>query len=215
MHRLALLLASSILVCVATAGAQVAGGAHRGGAALGVAPATAAFDQRGFCCGPGTHRPFGALHRRHLGRVPPLIFVSSYDDYFPLEDEVSRVVVLDKLGHPANGVDRPAPVGSAQQDFQNSPGAKLVEIPAAVTYREGAAASQTTLPTVFLLAGGQRIEAQRYTITREYVYIMTGRHEGRRILVDDLNVEATVAANRRNGIDLRIPSTRNELFLSY
>ncbi len=215
MHRLALLLATSILVCAATAGAQVAGGAHRSGAAVVVAPSIAAFEHRGFCCGPGTFRPFGNLHRRHLGRVPPLIFVSSYDDYFPFEDDASRVVVLDKPAHPANGVDRPALVGAAKQDFQNSPGAKLIEFPPAVARTEGSAASQNIVPTVFLLVNGARIEAQRYTITREYVYLVTGRHEGRRILVDDLNVEATVAANRRNGIDLRIPSARNELFLSY
>jgi hypothetical protein len=69
--------------------------------------------------------------------------------------------------------------------------------------------------TIFLLADGRELQAERYTITGEYVYISQNAWQSARIRLDTLNIPATIGANRRNGIELRIPSTPSEFFLSY
>jgi len=96
-------------------------------------------------------------------------------------------------------VSRPATVESP----------KLVEIP-----NERNAAPQPMQPAVFVLANGQRIESNDYVLNNHSLKVVEGRRE-RTIPIDELNLEATVAANQQRGIELTVPRDRNVLFLSF
>jgi hypothetical protein len=69
-------------------------------------------------------------------------------------------------------------------------------------------------PAIFILANGQRLESQRYTLTASNLYVTIDRQE-RTIPISMLEINATVAANRERGIGLRIPADRSEIFLSF
>jgi hypothetical protein len=51
-------------------------------------------------------------------------------------------------------------------------------------------------------------------LTASALSVGVDRHE-RTIPVDMLDIDATVAANRERGIDLRVPADRNEIFLTF
>ena len=67
---------------------------------------------------------------------------------------------------------------------------------------------------VFVLKDGTRIEPQRYLVTADHAYLTTDRRQ-RTIPLSQLDIAATVSANRARGIDLRIPLDRNEISLSF
>lgn len=41
------------------------------------------------------------------------------------------------------------------------------------------------------------------------------RRQQRRISLGEIDVDATIAANRERGIDLKIPTDKNEIFLGF
>lgn len=65
--------------------------------------------------------------------------------------------------------------------------------------------------TVFIMATGERFETHQYVLTADSVSVTV---EGlrRSIPMSELDVKATVAANKERGIDLRMPG-RHEIFL--
>jgi hypothetical protein len=64
------------------------------------------------------------------------------------------------------------------------------------------------------LANGERLEARRFLLTASNLSVSVDRHE-RTIPLDMLDLEATIAANRERGIELRVPADRTEIFLSF
>jgi len=86
---------------------------------------------------------------------------------------------------------------------------KLIEVP---TSRNATAAK--VLPTVFILTDGEQVESRRFLLTANNLSVSIDRHE-RIIPIEMLNLDATVAANRKRGVDLRIPSDPNEISLSF
>lgn len=86
---------------------------------------------------------------------------------------------------------------------------KLIEVP-------GAANTSTpkAQTAVFILRDGQRLEPTRYMLTSNSLRI-TVDGEQRVIPISQLDVKATVAANRERGIQLRIPAAPNEISLSF
>lgn len=90
-------------------------------------------------------------------------------------------------------------------------GPKLIEAPQT---KGTAAASKPETPTLFVFASGERLEARRYTLTVDSLRIEIGRQQ-RRVPLSEINVDATIAANRERGIDLKIPTDRNEIFLGF
>ncbi|MGE5054660.1 MAG: hypothetical protein ACM3WP_10890 [Acidobacteriota bacterium] len=68
--------------------------------------------------------------------------------------------------------------------------------------------------TVFFLTNGERLETQRYLLTANSVSLTLGRNQ-RTIPLQMLDLDATIAANRERGIDLRIPNDRSEISLRF
>ncbi|PSH04302.1 MAG: hypothetical protein CXZ00_08050 [Acidobacteria bacterium] len=86
---------------------------------------------------------------------------------------------------------------------------KLIEVPGA--------ANTSTLKAqtaVFILRDGQRLEAASYMLTSNSLRVTVDR-EQRVIPISELDLNATVAANRERGIQLRIPAAPNEISLSF
>ena len=67
---------------------------------------------------------------------------------------------------------------------------------------------------MFILTNGERLEAERYLLTHDNLYV-TIDHQQRTIPLAMLDLNATVAADHERGIDLRIPADRNEISLSF
>jgi hypothetical protein len=68
--------------------------------------------------------------------------------------------------------------------------------------------------TVFVLTNGEKLETQRYLLTANSVSLTLHRDQ-RTIPLQMLDLDATIAANRDRGIDLRIPNDRNEVSLRF
>ncbi len=68
-------------------------------------------------------------------------------------------------------------------------------------------------PAVFILSSGERLESSHYLLSSDSVQVEQGETQ-RTIPMSALNVDATVAANRARGIDLKIPS-KNQLMLGF
>jgi hypothetical protein len=88
--------------------------------------------------------------------------------------------------------------------------AQVIEVPGA----QNLTAAQTLPPTIFILANGERLEARRFMLTASNLSFSIDRQQ-RTIPLDMLDLNATIAANRERGIDLRIPADRNEISLSF
>jgi hypothetical protein len=68
--------------------------------------------------------------------------------------------------------------------------------------------------TVFVLTNGEKLETQRYLLTASGVSLTVHRDQ-RMIPLQMIDLDATIAANRDRGIDLRIPNDRNEVSLRF
>jgi hypothetical protein len=87
---------------------------------------------------------------------------------------------------------------------------KLIELPDT----KDAATPKPDLPTLFVFANGDKLEARRYTLTPDSLRVEIGRQQ-RTIALDKLNIDATIAANRERGIDLKFPTDGNQIFLGF
>jgi len=68
--------------------------------------------------------------------------------------------------------------------------------------------------TVFIFLNGEQLEADRYLL-RPGVLELTVKGEQRQVPLSDLDLKKTVAANRERGVDFKIPTTSNQVFLSF
>jgi thiol-disulfide isomerase/thioredoxin len=79
---------------------------------------------------------------------------------------------------------------------------------------------QSTVPqkpgpkTIFVFANGERLEANHYTLDTILLHVMVGGQQ-RTIALRALNIRATLAANRQRGVNLKIPQTRSEFFVTF
>ncbi len=87
---------------------------------------------------------------------------------------------------------------------------KLIEVAAL----ERTPKSALQLPTIFVLANGERLEARRYTITVNSLYVEMGR-EHRTLSLNALDLEKTVAMNHERGIDIKVPENTYEIFIGF
>ena len=90
-------------------------------------------------------------------------------------------------------------------------GPKLIEVPET---KGPATTTKPQPPTLFVFANGARLEARRYMLTADSLCVEIGRQQ-RRISLGKIDVDATIAANRERGIDLKFPTDRNEIFLGF
>jgi thiol-disulfide isomerase/thioredoxin len=68
--------------------------------------------------------------------------------------------------------------------------------------------------TIFVLANGERLESDEYTMEAGTLQVTVGG-ERRVIALSALDMKATVALNRQRGIELKIPQSRNEVSVSF
>jgi hypothetical protein len=146
-----------------------------------------------------------SFHHRHRqnGVLFPY-FVPAYDPFWyePSENE--------------EAIQPAAPVieqNDQRQSFMGEkpvPKSQIIEIPS----DERATARKPLPPTIFILMSGDKVESRQFLLTASDLSIKVGRY-GRTVPLEMLNVDATIAANRERGIDLRIPTDRNEISLSF
>lgn len=91
-----------------------------------------------------------------------------------------------------------------------APNPKVIELPATAD----SAASKPLPPAMFILTSGERLEAQTYLLTHDKLNVTVDRQQ-RTIPISMLDINATIAANRERGINLRIPADRSEISLSF
>jgi hypothetical protein len=89
-------------------------------------------------------------------------------------------------------------------------GAQIIEVPGTAN----AAASQPLPPAMFILRNGERLEARRYLLTYDHLRFTVDRQQ-RTIPLAMLDIDATVAANRERGINVRIPADRSEISVGF
>jgi hypothetical protein len=68
--------------------------------------------------------------------------------------------------------------------------------------------------TVFFFLNGEQLEADSYLL-RPGVLELTVKGEPRKVPLNDLDIKKTVSVNHERGIDFKIPSTNNEVFLAF
>jgi hypothetical protein len=91
------------------------------------------------------------------------------------------------------------------------PDAQVIEVPA---FANSNVPKVLPPPTIFILANGERLESRRFVLTASLLSV-SGDRQHRNVPLESLDLNATVAANRERGIDLRIPDDRNEISLGF
>lgn len=104
----------------------------------------------------------------------------------------------------------PEPREQAEYETRPLPKAQVIELPEP----EHATAAKALPPTIFVLTNGERLETQRFLLTASMLSVSVHRTE-RTIPLGMVDLDATEAANRQRGIELRIPTDRNEISLRF
>jgi thiol-disulfide isomerase/thioredoxin len=78
-----------------------------------------------------------------------------------------------------------------------------------------AAAPSKPLPkTVFFFLNGEQLEADRYVLRPGVLEVMVN-DERRQVPLSTLDVKKTISANHDRGIELKIPTAQNQMFLAF
>ena len=133
-------------------------------------------------------------HHRRNGFVYPYFW--PYDDGGDYQRPYVEVVERE----PAPPVAPPAPPAKAQ----------VIEIPVLAN----SATAKPLPPAIFILTNGERVETTRFLLTAANVSVNVNRRQ-RTIPLDELDLDATIAANHERGIELRVPLDHNEISLSF
>jgi hypothetical protein len=193
-------LASSILL-TATGQAQPRNGATRSGGGRAVVP-RAAGGPTGSTSHSGVRDIHGGSHdhsRNHNLSNGSLFYPVGYEgaqdgeEPGPPEDS-GPAPMMAPGGHP-----RRIPTGP-----------KITELPATTK----AANSAPSQPAMFILTSGERIETRQYLVAFDHVELTVDR-QSRSLPLSALDVNATLEADRKRGIDLRIPAGHNEISLGF
>jgi hypothetical protein len=86
----------------------------------------------------------------------------------------------------------------------------MVEVPGS----NASVAAKPVPPTIFILTNAERLETRRFVLTASNLSVSVDRRQ-RVIPIDMVDIDATIAANRERGIDLRIPVDPSEISLSF
>jgi hypothetical protein len=179
----------ALLLFAGTLQGQRAGGTFRGGAAPG-----------SFGGHPGS-RGNSFSHRHNFDSA---LFPFWYDDLSDYEQPAT------------SGVPVP-PVIMMRPDQSQSTTPILAAASPKVIELPGTAISAPSKPlplAIFILTNGERLEARRYLLTQDKLLLTVDRQQ-RTIPIAMLDIDATIAADRERGIDLRVPADRNEITLSF
>jgi len=86
---------------------------------------------------------------------------------------------------------------------------KVIEVP-----QEKAGPGKQVPPAVFILIDGEHFESRRYLLTQDKLHLQHGRDQ-QSIPLNQLDLEATIAANHARGIELQIPDSKNQVTLGF
>jgi thiol-disulfide isomerase/thioredoxin len=117
----------------------------------------------------------------------------------------------------SDGASPDAPRGAEQgQGAAAVPsGPKIIDVPqASPAPRAARTRAKPAQKTIFVLANGERLESDQYSIEAGILHLTVGGEE-RAIALNALDLQATKALNRQRGIDLKIPQSRGEVYLSF
>jgi hypothetical protein len=150
--------------------------------------------------GGGTFQGSAAGHSRlHNFRNFNPTFVPLWDDEpFEYESPPSPVIIMKS--------------GKSQSAAHKIPaaGSRVIEVPDTAN----SAAFKPPPPAMFILRDGERFEARRYLFTYDHLRFTIDRQQ-RTIPLAMLDSNATVAANRERGINLRISADRSEISVGF
>lgn len=201
MLRVATLTLLSIALFVGCAQAQHGAGGFHGAS-------TGPSGHSGF---QGNHRAGGGLerhgafstfgHHRRNGFSYPYYWPYDYPYDDGVDSEQPYTQVVERAATPVAAPAAPPPPPAKAQ---------VIEIPVIAK----SVAAKPLPPAIFVLASGERLEASRFVLTSSNLSINVNRRQ-RTIPLDQLDLDATVAANQQRGIDLRVPSDHNEISLSF
>jgi hypothetical protein len=167
--------------------------------------ARGAGGQSGLTSHSGARNIHGRFHDNSRNRNSgngSLLYPVGYDDAYDGEEP----------GPPEeSGPLMPAPMmAPGGHSRRIPPGPKITELPAATT-----AANSAPVPrAMFILTNGERIETRQYLVTYDHVELTVDR-QSRILPLSMLDVNATLAADRKRGVDLRIPAGQNEISLGF
>jgi hypothetical protein len=107
-----------------------------------------------------------------------------------------------------------APGGKAEPPARdpNAPQAVIWEAPEVPGKKQPPA--QPTPPAVFVLSSGDRVETSRYLVTVNSVRVEQNGMQ-RTIPLSELNVDATVAANKSRGLNIKFPTDKSQIMLGF
>ncbi len=200
------LLAAALLMAVS---AQARGGGHGGG---GGRAASGAGHARSGLSGFSRGRNFrnNNFGNNNLGNslIYPGWYGDDYDDE-PYYFDGEQAGPPEEYGPPL----MPPPTmaqGGNMRPRRVPTGPKITELPVTA----GSAASAPPPAALFILTNGERIETRQYLVTYNQVQLTVDR-QPRTIPLSMLDMNATLAADRQRGIDLRIPAGRNEVSLGF
>jgi hypothetical protein len=202
------LLTAAILVAILLHAQREGGGFHGAGSGMAGGNGMGWGIRAGFPNGS-----FPRYTRYHHFRNYGLNFASWYYPYWD-GGEPLEFIPESELSVTSPPVAAPPVVIVGSHDYRPPAppeGPKLIEVPQT---KGSATATKPERPTLFVFANGERLEARRYTLTASSLQVEIGRQQ-RRIPLSEINVDATIAANRERGIDLEFPTGRNEIFLGF
>jgi hypothetical protein len=128
--------------------------------------------------------------------------------------------------YPADYSEYPAEIGQGPElmapvqivtpdpSVQSSPGAKVIELPISASPLNSAV-ERPTPATIFVFLDGHQLEARRYMMLQKSLNVTDARRHTSSIGLEELDLPATLSANRERGIELQIPSSPSEVLLSF
>ena len=117
--------------------------------------------------------------------------------------------VADKLA----AADKSVSTGSSRIAVINKTSAKGV-VPADKSAPAQPSVAKSDPSAIFVLSNGQRIESRNYFLTVDSVRI-DDSDMPRTIPMSDVNVGATLSANRERGLNLKIPDNTAQIMVSF
>ena len=102
------------------------------------------------------------------------------------------------------------PGEKAAEEPPKPSGMKVIDIPPDKNSHPG----QPLPKAVFVLTNGERLESDRYTMDTKFLHVAVNGEE-RIVPMNSVDVKATDTANRARGVELRIPSSKSEVFVSF
>jgi len=115
---------------------------------------------------------------------------------------------------PASGTTQaPGTAARPPAPDPNAPQAVIWEAPE-IPGKKKPAPAHPTPPAVFVLSNGDRLETARYLVTVNSVRVEQDGAQ-RTIPLSDLNMDATVAANKERGLNIKFPTDKTQIMLGF